>query len=200
MWYTLYVALQSFFLKVGILNWNFVCLFVCLYLGSPHRSVDGLRIRSYVNPRQHFRHRAGSSARNPVSGILQSLLYAYYPGISHRASLADLQLICKPTVRLCNQRLWVYLQKSFLWREPYQTHCGDTFATDLAFRSRCIPTECHRWRCRLIPCVQGALGDFFTHHCPIADWRHALQCRGRWLYNYPWTQKSRIEEEFLYDA
>ena len=84
-------------------------------------------------------------------------------------------------MRLCNQRLWVYLQKSFLWREPYQTHCGDTFATDLAFRSRCIPTECHRWRCRLIPCVQGALGDFFTHHCPIADWRHALQCRWWWF-------------------
>ena len=84
------------------------------------------------------------------------------PEFSHRASLADLQLIFKPTMRLCNQRLWVYLQKSFLWREPYQTHCGDTFATDLAFRSRCIFTECHRWRCRLIPCIQGALGDFFT--------------------------------------
>ena len=90
------------------------------------------------------------------------------PEFSHRASLADLQLICKPTVRLCNQRLWVYLQKSFLWREPYQTHCGDTFATDLAFRSRCITTECHRWRCRLIPrtgpghSLGAPRGDFFT--------------------------------------
>ena len=90
------------------------------------------------------------------------------PEFSHRASLADLQLICKPTVRLCNQRLWVYLQKSFLWREPYQTHCGDTFATDLAFRSRCITTECHRWRCRLIPrtgpghSLGAPRGNFFT--------------------------------------
>ena len=107
---------------------------------------------------------------------LTSLVCAYYPRISHRVSLADLQLICKPTVRLCNQRLWVYMQKSF-WREPYQTHCRDTFATDLAFQSRCIPTECHRWHCRLISCVQGVLGDFLEFPCPIADWRHALQYR-----------------------
>ena len=72
----------------------------------------------------------------------------------------------------------VSLYAEVIWRELYQTHCRDTFATDLAFRSRCIPTKCHRWRCRLIPCVQGALGDFLESPCPNADWPHVLQCRG----------------------
>ena len=92
----------------------------------------------------HFRHRAGSSARNPVSGILQAYCMHIIPEF--------------PIVHCAEVR----------WRKLYQTHCRDTFATDLAFQSRCIPTECHRWRCRLIPCVQGALGDFLESPCPKA--------------------------------
>ena len=80
-------------------------LFVLFYLGSPHRSVDGLRIRSYVNPL-----RISDPGLVRVPGILCPESYKAYcmhiiPEFSHRASLADLQLICKPTVRLCNQRL-----------------------------------------------------------------------------------------------
>jgi hypothetical protein len=97
--------------KIGFKTWSF--FFFCFVTGVTSQKCRRAPHSKLCQSPSHFRPRAGSSARNPVSGILQSLLYAYYPrNFPIGASLAGLQLICNPTVRLCNQRLWANLQKS----------------------------------------------------------------------------------------
>ena len=69
----------------------------------------------------HFRHRLVLEPGYPMSGILQSLLWAYYPGISHRASRTDLQwIIDRPAMRLCYQEAVSYYC-SVIVGKPYLT-------------------------------------------------------------------------------
>ena len=69
----------------------------------------------------HFRHRLVLGPGYPMSGLLQSLLWAYYPGISHRASRTDLQwIIDRPAMRLCYQEAVSYYS-SVIVGKPYRT-------------------------------------------------------------------------------
>ena len=92
------------------------------------------------------------------------MLWAYYPGISHRASRAVLTIdFCRPAMRLCYQRLWVNLQKSF-YDANRTRHCWEIYLPRTSLSEvDTSPQKRHRWRCRLIPSVLGApRGDFFT--------------------------------------
>ena len=103
----------------------------------------------------HFRHRLVLEPGYPMSGILQSLLWAYYPGISHRASRTDLQwIIDRPAMRLCYQEAVSYYC-SVIVGKPYLTILrGSTGYRDfLALSAQALCSSAHRivgWRKRLI--------------------------------------------------
>ena len=91
-------------------------------------------------------------------------MWAYYTGISHRASRVDLTIdFCRSAMRLCYQRLWVNLQKSF-YDANRTRHCWEIYLPRTSLSEvDTSPQKRHRWRCRLIPSVLGApRGDFFT--------------------------------------
>ena len=76
------MAHASFYRHAFILHCKcFDCFLFCFVTGVTSQKCRRAPHSKLCQSPSHFRPRAGSSARNPVSGILQSLLYAYYPGI-----------------------------------------------------------------------------------------------------------------------
>jgi len=61
-------------------------------------------------------------------------------------------------MRLCYQRLWVNLQKSF-YDANRTRHCWEIYLPQTSLSEvDTSPQKRHRWRCRLIPSVLGAPG------------------------------------------
>ena len=96
-------------------------LFFCFVTGVSSQNCRRAPHSKLCQSPSHFRHRLVLEPGYPMSGILQSLLWAYYPGISHRASRTDLQwIIDRPVMRLCYQEAVSYYC-SVIVGKPYLT-------------------------------------------------------------------------------
>ena len=116
-------VISEFSLGIAIEKMNAEVLFFlfCFVTGVTSQKCRRAPHSKLCQSPSHFRHRLVLEPGYPMSGILQSLLWAYYPGISHRASRTDLQwIIDRPVMRLCYQEAVSYYC-SVIVGKPYLT-------------------------------------------------------------------------------